>query len=126
MVRPFPAWGGISKINTVDNVMTIFTSPPMRERGEYRMQFIKTRSSSGVGSSLILKFDPISLRIYDKPEGEESQQAVSTQELLRSQLNNKKVKPKSDDGDSVENDEVEETPKPKRNALDLLNKVKQV
>lgn len=63
--------GGISKINTADNVMGIFTTAAMKERGEYQIQFLKTRSSSGVGSRIYLKFDPGSLRITDMPEGEE-------------------------------------------------------
>lgn len=62
--------GGLSKVNTADNVLTIFSSPAMRERGEYRLQFIKTRSSSGVGSKVYLKYDPSSLRMFDKPEEE--------------------------------------------------------
>ena len=41
--------GGISKINTADNVFGIFTSRAMRERGRYQIQAMKTRSSSGVG-----------------------------------------------------------------------------
>lgn len=65
--------GGISKINTADNVMGIFTTTAMKERGEYQIQFLKTRSSSGVGSRVYLKFDPSSLRIIDMPEGEENQ-----------------------------------------------------
>ena len=64
--------GGISKINTADNVMGIFTSASMKERGEYQIQFLKTRSSSGVGSKIYLKFSPESLRITDMPEGETS------------------------------------------------------
>ena len=46
--------GGISKINTADNVIGIFTSRAMRERGRYQVQFMKTRSSSGVGSKVDL------------------------------------------------------------------------
>ena len=57
--------GGLSKINTADNVLTIYTSDAMRQRGEYRLQFLKTRSSSGVGSKVILHFDINSLRIVD-------------------------------------------------------------
>ena len=38
--------GGISKIQTADNVIGIFTSNAMRERGRYQIQFMKTRSSS--------------------------------------------------------------------------------
>lgn len=62
--------GGISKINTADTVMSIFTSAPMRERGEYRLQFLKTRSSSGVDSKIDLAFDPETLRITDKEDYE--------------------------------------------------------
>ena len=44
--------GGISKINTADNVFGIFTSRAMRERGRYQIQLMKTRSSSGVGQKV--------------------------------------------------------------------------
>jgi RecA/RadA recombinase len=62
--------GGISKINTADNVFGIFTSRAMRERGRYQLQLMKTRSSSGVGQKVELEFDIESLRIRDL--GEES------------------------------------------------------
>jgi hypothetical protein len=65
--------GGLSKVQTADNVMGIFTSAPMRERGRYQIQFMKTRSSSGVGQRVDLQFDIDSLRISDLPEGEEEQ-----------------------------------------------------
>jgi hypothetical protein len=55
--------GGISKINTADNVFGIFTSRVMRERGKYVLQCMKTRSSSGVGQKVDLDFDVDSLRI---------------------------------------------------------------
>jgi replicative DNA helicase len=55
--------GGISKIQTADNVIGIFTSNAMRERGQYQLQLLKTRSSSGVGSKINLVFDRDSLRI---------------------------------------------------------------
>ncbi len=57
--------GGISKINTADNVFGIFTSRAMRERGRYQIQCMKTRSSSGVGQKVELEFDIESLRIRD-------------------------------------------------------------
>lgn len=60
--------GGLSKINTADNVMTIFSSEVLKSRGEFRVQFIKTRSSSGVGSKVFLAFDIDSLRITDMSE----------------------------------------------------------
>ena len=63
--------GGISKINTADNLIGIFSSRAMRERGRVQIQFMKTRSSSGVGSKLDLKFNMDSLRIEDLDEDEQ-------------------------------------------------------
>ena len=62
--------GGISKINTADNVFGIFTSRAMRERGRYQIQLMKTRSSSGVGMKVDLEFDIESLRIRDLAQDE--------------------------------------------------------
>ena len=68
--------GGISKINTADNVFGIFTSRSMRERGQYQLQLMKTRSSSGVGQKIELAFDLETLRITDPdPDGYGEQQA---------------------------------------------------
>jgi len=64
--------GGISKINTADNLFGIFTSRSMREHGKYQLQIMKTRSSSGVGQKVELEFDIDSLRIRDLPD-EDSQ-----------------------------------------------------
>jgi len=61
--------GGISKIQTADNVISIFASAAMKERGQYQVQFLKTRSSSGVGSKVYLGFDPNTLRIFDLDDG---------------------------------------------------------
>ena len=60
--------GGLSKIQTADNVFGIFTSRAMRERGRYQIQLMKTRSSSGVGAKIDLEFDIDSLRISDCDE----------------------------------------------------------
>jgi replicative DNA helicase len=60
--------GGISKINTADNVFGIFTSRTMRERGQYQIQLMKTRSSSGVGQKVDLAFNVDTLRIFDNGE----------------------------------------------------------
>jgi len=65
--------GGLSKIQTADNVIGIFTSRAMKERGRYQIQFMKTRSSSGVGQKVDLEFDVDSLRIRDLAEDEEYQ-----------------------------------------------------
>jgi hypothetical protein len=63
--------GGLSKIQTADNVFGIFTSRAMRERGRYQLQLMKTRSSSGVGNKIDLGFDVDSLRIFDLDEDDE-------------------------------------------------------
>jgi archaellum biogenesis ATPase FlaH len=75
--------GGLSKIQTADNVFGIFTSRAMRERGRYQIQLMKTRSSSGVGQKIDLEFNIDSLRISDLAEEEgygnfNSQSAGST------------------------------------------------
>jgi archaellum biogenesis ATPase FlaH len=63
--------GGLSKIQTADNVIGIFTSRAMKERGRYQIQFMKTRSSSGVGQKVDLDFNVDTLRISDLGEDEE-------------------------------------------------------
>ena len=62
--------GGLSKIMTADNVIGIFTSRAMKERGRYQIQFMKTRSSSGVGQKVELDFNIDTLRITDTGEEE--------------------------------------------------------
>jgi replicative DNA helicase len=64
--------GGLSKIQTADNVFGIFTSRAMRERGRYQLQLMKTRNSSGVGQKIDLGFDQDTLRIIDCDEDEGS------------------------------------------------------
>jgi len=69
--------GGLSKIQTADNVIGIFTSRAMKERGRYQIQFMKTRSSSGVGQKVDLEFNVDSLRITSLDE--EESQSYNTQ-----------------------------------------------
>jgi len=69
--------GGLSKIQTADNVIGIFTSRAMKERGRYQIQFMKTRSSSGVGQKVDLDFNIDTLRISDLAE-EDSQSSTYT------------------------------------------------
>lgn len=86
--------GGISKVNTADNVLGIFTSPVFKEQGKYEIQFLKTRSSSGVGSKVPLTIYKESLRIVDY-EGEDDDGKPNLEKLIKS-------KPKEKDiGDSI-------------------------
>ena len=78
--------GGISKINTADNLIGIFTSRAMRERGRYQIQLMKTRSSSGVNSKIDLEFDVDSLRIRDLGDDEEYQEFEKRKSTVYDQI----------------------------------------
>jgi len=103
--------GGISKINTADNLIGIFTSRAMRERGRYQIQLMKTRSSSGVGQKIDLEFDVDSLRIRDLGEDEEYQEFNKRKSTVFDQIkrtggqgvDNSSSEPKEDptEGDTV-------------------------
>jgi len=98
--------GGISKINTADNVFGIFTSRAMRERGRYQIQLLKTRSSSGVGQKVDLEFNLESLRITDL--GEDQQQSSGyvrpASNILDSIKTSSKVNDNSSEADSLTSD----------------------
>jgi len=74
--------GGISKVNTADNVIGIFTSAAMKESGRYQIQFMKTRSSSGVGSKVDLSFNTKSLRIADLEEDADSAVTATSKGIM--------------------------------------------
>jgi replicative DNA helicase len=99
--------GGISKINTADNVVGIFTSNAMRERGRYQIQFMKTRSSSGVGSKVDLKFDPDTLRIEDLSEDDEDAMTVTTNSLMDSLKRSSSIKAETDDAQGTVSDSLQ-------------------
>ena len=110
--------GGLSKIQTADNVFGIFTSRAMRERGRYQLQLMKTRSSSGVGQKIDLEFNIDSLRISDLDEDDDySNTNQSTGSALLNSLKQKSI---------VEDDYSEPSPKVKAQVQssqlrDLLN-----
>jgi archaellum biogenesis ATPase FlaH len=123
--------GGISKINTADNVIAISTSDTMKQRGEYKVQFLKTRSSSGVGSKVLLAFNMESMRISDL-EGydenariEESPKSTGT---TISDLRLKRVSTRTDSANSVQSSlnsaEKPESVTTQTKLLALMNKIK--
>ena len=95
--------GGISKINTADNLIGIFTSRAMRERGRYQIQLMKTRSSSGVGQKIDLEFDVDSLRIRDLGEDEQDSYSSQKSSTVFDQI-------KRGAGTPVNNDAINEDP----------------
>ena len=106
--------GGISKINTADNLIGIFSSRAMRERGRVQIQFMKTRSSSGVGQKLDLKFNVESLRIEDLDEDE--QEDTSTTSIYQKLKTKTTVAPA---GESVTENDIEADPQ-----VDMADRLK--
>ena len=60
--------GGLTKVNTVDNYISLYMNPSMRVSGDMAAYFLKTRSSAAVGSSCMLKFNPDTLQITGSGE----------------------------------------------------------
>lgn len=58
--------GGISKVNTTDIYMSIIMNDQMRARGEIAFQFLKTRSSDGVGKTINLTWVAKTLRVMSR------------------------------------------------------------
>jgi hypothetical protein len=59
--------GGYSQIQECDVFVTINMTEIDKAKGEIEYQFLKTRSSDGVGNIIKLKWDPKFLRISDHP-----------------------------------------------------------
>jgi len=60
--------GGISKINTTDNLVAIIQNDQMKARGEMMFKLLKTRSSNGVGNFYMLKFNQKNLCLENLDE----------------------------------------------------------
>ena len=99
--------GGLSKIQTADNVIGIFTSRAMRERGRYQIQLMKTRSSSGVGAKVDLEFDVDSLRIRDLAEDEDYQEFSKRKSTVYENLKRTTGTPGEDTSTEVRDDPSE-------------------
>jgi len=87
--------GGISKINTADNVFGIFTSRAMRERGRYQIQCMKSRSSTGVGMKVDLDYNVETMRITDSGEDSGSNHQ-STNSIMSQIKSTSRVAPAAD------------------------------
>ena len=111
--------GGLSKIQTADNVIGIFTSRAMKERGRYQIQFMKTRSSSGVGQKVDLEFDVDSLRIRDLADDPEYKQFDKQRSTIYDSL---KQTSKVSAGGGTPSDARPEVPDPRKG--DTIGKVK--
>lgn len=68
--------GGFSKINIVDNYISIYMTPQMRLEGLMMLYYLKTRSSSAVGSNSTLKFNRDTLQITDLDDEGKARAAI--------------------------------------------------
>lgn len=93
--------GGISKVNTVDNYISLFMDDTMRLDGIMNAYFLKTRSSRGIGHCSILGFNQYNLRINDKDGGQTS------------------VMPKKRKDESDVQDEIKELNKPEKPNIEI-------
>ena len=117
--------GGLSKIQTADNVIGIFTSRAMRERGRYQLQLMKTRSSSGVGQKVDLEFDIDTLRIHDLDEQEQDSNGA-TNRGSSSIIDSIKRKTQSDGDQNSSVDPTDGDPAPKIRAEVQSSKLKEI
>jgi len=89
--------GGFSKINIVDNFISIYMTPTMRLEGVMLLYYLKTRSSSSVGSNSPLKFNRDNLQITD--QGDEGKIRATISRLSKNVSFNTK-------DDMIEDDEI--------------------
>jgi archaellum biogenesis ATPase FlaH len=78
--------GGISKINTADNVFGIFTSRSMKEQGRYQIQCMKSRSSTGVGMKVDLEYNIETMRITDPGFESDSESGYRSSKEIMGQI----------------------------------------
>jgi archaellum biogenesis ATPase FlaH len=109
--------GGLSKIQTADNVIGIFNSITMRERQRVQIQFMKTRSSSAVGTKIELQFDTTSLRITDIAEDAES--VPTTVDILHERLRRHSTTIDPETGEIIDKKE----PTPQLRTMDSSNRL---
>ena len=102
--------GGISKINTADNVFGIFTSRAMKERGKYQIQCMKSRSSTGVGQKIDLEYNMETMRITDPGEQDEGFSKKPTSSFMDQIKAKSNLGPPKEDGESPKFERATGTP----------------
>ena len=98
--------GGISKVNTVHNYISLSMSDEEELRGEMWATFLKTRTSAGKGKTVLLHFDVNTLVISDHKD-------ASKQPSILSRKNDKKNTSPSAKRVSSIIDTIQETPSKK-------------
>lgn len=78
--------GGISKINTADNVLAIHFNKLLMEQGKYKLQVLKARNSSGTGLMIDLAYNRDTLRISNLDEDENEDDSFSLKTKMTQKL----------------------------------------
>lgn len=102
--------GGISKINTADNAIALYAPPNYKERGDFELILLKTRSSSGVGHRIKLAYDPTCMRITDPVLTVKDVDKPSNYDDLRKEMMSKLDR--TPDQNNQHDPETGEVPKP--------------
>jgi hypothetical protein len=76
----------------------------MKERGQYQVQFLKTRSSSGVGSKVNLGFDQNTLRIFNADDDGATPVVASSADKFADLRRKNSAAAKKDESDKKQND----------------------
>lgn len=97
--------GGMPKINTADWVASIILDNNMKAQGEIAFCFLKTRSSDGVGKTIVLKWINNFLRIGNLDRPQDAKERVMVDRVSESK-SSKSTKPQK---------------KPNQALLDVLN-----
>ena len=87
--------GGISKVNTTDNLVAIMQNAAMKARSEMLFKLLKTRSSNGVGNQFMMTFNPntLILECFAEEDGS-ANRSKSLANYVRGRI------PKKDDGEA--------------------------
>lgn len=85
--------GGISKINTTDNAVSIMQDAQQKARGEMKFKLLKTRSSNGVGNSFMLKFSSSNLLLENFEEPDSGSNTKTMANMVSRYVKNKPQNP---------------------------------
>lgn len=112
--------GGISKINTVDNYISLFMDDTMRLQGEMNAYFLKTRSSSGVGKFSMLNFNTSNLRISDPRDGAQTNVMPTKSSKVSDEVSNliKQAEQPTAEIEGLPDDDKSSTAKPPQSLFD--------
>lgn len=92
--------GGLTKVNTVDNYISLLMTPQMRLEGHMALFFLKTRSSDAVGNNIMLKFNPNNLIISDT-EGPEIRKFVIDENIAEKNKTHRKYRKEKSKADEI-------------------------